>query len=362
MGQLLKSDEFIVNRIKDDVGYTYKSTIGDIIRAVEANIELGVQYTDDIDVVLADKTKFTTNDAAYINVTKFTFHKDLFGEFDTLDENDTLKIINDTDLTTATYKVVSVAFVSTDRVEVEVTFVDSPSGNTSSFTVNDNCTFRELVSGGGGGGSQVIVRDTAPSPGGENLEEGTLWWDSTEGDLFVLYSDNGNLIWVDATNHGGGGSGGAEVIVSPEIPSPDGLPEGTLWWDSKEGDLFVLYEDPTEDGNDVNGLVWVDATNHGNRTENKIIYHSGDLGHPEGQFHGQIWVDTNCPPALYIFNDDCANEGTPGWEVISGGGGGGGGANITQTDVEIISSSGKFIVGDTLQAVGGVGFWSLWDH
>ena len=72
------------------------------------------------------------------------------------------------------------------------------------------------------GGSSVIVRDTAPDPVAESLEEGTLWWDSDEGDMFVLYNDstdpdNPNLIWVDSNNHtiidgGDGGDSGADYL------------------------------------------------------------------------------------------------------------------------------------------------------
>lgn len=72
------------------------------------------------------------------------------------------------------------------------------------------------------GGSSVIVRDTAPDPVAESLEEGTLWWDSDEGDMFVLYNDstdpdNPNLIWVDSNNHtiiDEGGDGGAGDYLS----------------------------------------------------------------------------------------------------------------------------------------------------
>ena len=57
------------------------------------------------------------------------------------------------------------------------------------------------------GGAEVIISDDAPDFAADNLEPGTLWWSSSEGDLFILYKDPAdNTQWVSATA-GGGGSG-----------------------------------------------------------------------------------------------------------------------------------------------------------
>ena len=118
-------------------------------------------------------------------------------------------------------------------------------------------------------------------------------------------------------------TGGSEVIISDTAPNPADYPpssgvqleEGTLWWDSSEGDLFVLYND-SADPNTPN-LIWVDATNHGNSDNREIIYN--DNAPTSGDFSGQLWVKTSaCPPELYIWDGDCDNDGGK-WSPAGGG-------------------------------------------
>ena len=47
---------------------------------------------------------------------------------------------------------------------------------------------------GGGGGASVTVLDTAPS----SVEQGDLWWNTTDGRLYVWYEDGDTNQWVDA--------------------------------------------------------------------------------------------------------------------------------------------------------------------
>jgi hypothetical protein len=51
-----------------------------------------------------------------------------------------------------------------------------------------------IVSGGGGGGSTVYISDTAPVGSPAN----SLWWNSTNGVLYVYYNDGDSTQWVAA--------------------------------------------------------------------------------------------------------------------------------------------------------------------
>ena len=55
-----------------------------------------------------------------------------------------------------------------------------------------------------GGGAEVIISDTAPDFDADSLPAGTLWWASNEGNLYILYTDDGSTQWVSATSGGGG--------------------------------------------------------------------------------------------------------------------------------------------------------------
>jgi hypothetical protein len=77
-----------------------------------------------------------------------------------------------------------------------------------------------LQSGIGGGGSSVLISDTAP----EEANEGDLWWDKSEGNLYVYYNQNGNFVWVEVAF---GEEKIASVIVSPTPPVAANV--GELW-------------------------------------------------------------------------------------------------------------------------------------
>ena len=51
--------------------------------------------------------------------------------------------------------------------------------------------------------------------------------------------------WVTVTNvSGGGGGGGSSSIIISDTP-PTGVPDGTLWWESDSGLLYIRYNDGT---------------------------------------------------------------------------------------------------------------------
>jgi hypothetical protein len=89
------------------------------------------------------------------------------------------------------------------------------------------------------GFSKAIVQ---PSPPDLTVyPEGALWWNDGNGEMYVLYEDVNGRQWVQV-GAGGGGSGGA-VIVAAQRPDPAITAVGTLWWDDDNGSLFVLYND-----------------------------------------------------------------------------------------------------------------------
>ena len=89
------------------------------------------------------------------------------------------------------------------------------------------------------------------SPPAERLE-GTLWWNTEEGILYVWFEDGDSEQWVIAVPQ-------TDVDVPPgtvigETPPSD--PEvGQLWWNSSDdsGRLYVYYED-------ANSQQWVEAS------------------------------------------------------------------------------------------------------
>jgi len=59
---------------------------------------------------------------------------------------------------------------------------------------------------GGGGTSGAVISPTPPVE-----PPGTLWWDSTGGQLYIAFDDGTSQAWVAATNAGAGGGGTAGV-------------------------------------------------------------------------------------------------------------------------------------------------------
>ena len=105
------------------------------------------------------------------------------------------------------------------------------------LTNYDGSAWQEFTSGGGGGG--VTVSATAPA----GPDDGALWWDSTNGKLYLYYNDGSSSQWVAAADSSVlFGSGGGGVTVSDTAPaSPE---DGALWLDSTDGSMYVYYTDP----------------------------------------------------------------------------------------------------------------------
>ena len=83
-------------------------------------------------------------------------------------------------------------------------------------------------------GTSVSTSDTAPT----SPNNGDLWLDTTNNDLFVYYEDTDSSQWIELLS---GGSGGASVATSDTAPtSPN---DGDLWFDTTNSGLFIYYED-----------------------------------------------------------------------------------------------------------------------
>jgi len=87
--------------------------------------------------------------------------------------------------------------------------------------------------------AKVIVQSSPPDL--EAYPEGALWWNDYNGEMYVLYEDPNGRQWVQV-GAGGSGGGGA-VIISDQQPNPDITAAGTLWWNDDTGSLFVLFND-----------------------------------------------------------------------------------------------------------------------
>jgi microcystin-dependent protein len=89
------------------------------------------------------------------------------------------------------------------------------------------------------GFTKVIVQTTPPPL--DIYPNGALWWNDYNGEMYVLYEDPNGRQWVQV-GAGGGGGGGA-VIISDQQPDPDVTAAGALWWNDDTGSLFILFND-----------------------------------------------------------------------------------------------------------------------
>ena len=108
--------------------------------------------------------------------------------------------------------------------------------NTSQFVI-------AIPSSGGGGGASVAVNNVPPT----NADQGDMWWNTTDGRLYIWYQDVDTGQWVDAS---------PDSQVSP-ITSGDSFPttglENDMFFNTTDGRLYIYY-------NDGSSLQWVDAS------------------------------------------------------------------------------------------------------
>ncbi len=115
-----------------------------------------------------------------------------------------------------------------------------------------NATATTLEANVGEGGGSITVSPTAPtSPAPAS---GDLWWNSTEGELYVYYNDGTSSQWVAAA--------GPSVTVAATAPTGY---EGQLWLDSTDGSMYVYYTDPGGAN-----AQWIGAVSNNNTAGNII--------------------------------------------------------------------------------------------
>lgn len=114
-----------------------------------------------------------------------------------------------------------------------------------------------------GGWEAAIQPPAVVSPTAPDIQiPGFLWWDSTDGALYIYYQDTGDTSvnpnippssqWVEASP-----SATASAIVRAGTNPPESPNLNELWWNTEDGNLYIYYSDPSGD------LLWIQATNNG---------------------------------------------------------------------------------------------------
>ena len=120
--------------------------------------------------------------------------------------------------------------ITIDRLSGGNTPADGSDPRTFPAIWNATAAILEANVGEGGGGS-ITVSPTPPTdPAPEN---GNLWWNSTEGEMYIYYVDGSSSQWVAAA--------GPSVTVAATAPTGY---EGQLWLDSTDGSMYTYYTDP----------------------------------------------------------------------------------------------------------------------
>ena len=106
------------------------------------------------------------------------------------------------------------------------------------FVVDSNGVETTLLdeTGGDGGGAGASIETSTTSP--SNPADGDLWFDTTDGTMYVYYDDGTSSQWVGIS-----GASGASIETSTTLPSNPA--DGDLWFDTTDGTMYVYYDDGT---------------------------------------------------------------------------------------------------------------------
>lgn len=133
----------------------------------------------------------------------------------------------------------------------------------------------------------AVVSDAAPAI----TIPGFLWWDSTDGSLYVYYKDADSEQWVEAVP-----SGAASSIARVGVQPPSNPNDGELWWSSAKGNLYIYY-------NDGNSSQWIQATTYNAPTAvtagTKV---TAGVTAPQDYKTHDLWYNTT-DKTLYIHHD-----------------------------------------------------------
>jgi hypothetical protein len=98
-------------------------------------------------------------------------------------------------------------------------------------------------------GSEQIATSDTPPPG---AKVGDLWYNPTNGQLHVYYQDANSTQWVSVSGLGGGSAAGGSSVTTGDTPPASPAP-GDLWYCSTDGQLYVYYTD-------ADSSQWVSTT------------------------------------------------------------------------------------------------------
>jgi hypothetical protein len=100
--------------------------------------------------------------------------------------------------------------------------------------------------GGAAGSANVWIGDTPPV----DPKVGQLWFNSSNGQMFIYYDDGNSLQWVSVSSAANGSSTISISETAPAAPLP-----GELWFNPANGYLFIFYVDP-------DSSQWVSVASH----------------------------------------------------------------------------------------------------
>ena len=150
----------------------------------------------------------------------------------------------------AYYVTITVHFGGTTRVDT--LFVRMPSsGDCACETFNPVPPIYTQLPLGGSGYVNTAVRmfwGTIPPANPNTLDQ---WYDTDNQLLSEWITDGTEYFWSTiasplpppGTGGGGGGGGGASVTISATAPSSPTV--GSMWWDSTGGQMYIWYDDGT---------------------------------------------------------------------------------------------------------------------
>ena len=120
---------------------------------------------------------------------------------------------------------------------------------------------------------------------------GFLWWDSTNGSLYVYYKDADSEQWVEAAP-----TGAASSIARVGQNPPSNPNDGELWWSTVKGNLYIYY-------NDGNSSQWIQANTYNPPTSVTVgtTVTAGTTAPQTYKTH-DLWYNTT-DKTLYIHHD-----------------------------------------------------------
>ena len=145
--------------------------------------------------------------------------------------------------------------------------------------------------GAPGTNASVTEADTPPSSPGS----GQLWWNTTDGNLYIYY----NGAWVPATTTSGATVSGGTATVIESATAPSNPTSSMLWWNTTDSNLYIYYNSN-----------WVPATVTTTGTSNTNLGIGATP--PSNPTSGSLWwndVDGN----LYVYYNGIwivANQGS----------------------------------------------------